>query len=127
MDWQTLISQLTPVRRQWDLAVLCNLSAGGDGTRPADLIKAINLQVRDGRKISWKVLEDRLRLLESTGYVARQEIRNRPRETRYWLLPRAVRLISALDLLETGLDQHEPGADHGPPAAQQAETAQLGQ
>jgi DNA-binding HxlR family transcriptional regulator len=114
VDWQNLMRQLTPLRRQWDLAVLSNLPAEGDGTRPADLIKTINAQARDGRQISWKVLEDRLRLLVATGYVARQEMQNRPRETRYWLLPRALHLIAALDLLETWLDQHEPGSGHCP-------------
>jgi len=117
VDWQNLRRQLTPLRRQWDLAVLSNLAADGDGTRPADLIKTINAQVRDGRQISWKVLEDRLRLLEATGYVARQEMQNRPRETRYWLLPRALHLIAALGLLETWLDQHEPGHGYGLPPA----------
>lgn len=109
VDWQNLMRQLTPLRRRWDLAVLSNLAAEGDGTRPADLIKTINAQARDGRQISWGVLEIRLRRLEASGYISRQEMSNRPRETRYWLLPLANRLIAALTLLETWLNQHEPG------------------
>lgn len=108
MDWQNLMRQLTPLRRQWDLAVLSNLATDGEGTRPADLIKAINAQARDGRQISWGVLENRLRRLETSGYIARREITNRPRETRYWLLPPARRLVTALGQLETWLNQHEP-------------------
>lgn len=118
MDWQNLMRQLTPLRRQWDLAVLSNLTDSGDGTRPADLIKAINKQASDGRQISWGVLENRLRRLEATGYIARQEIQNRPRETRYWLLPRARHLIAALDLLETWLAQDEPGNGYSQPPAE---------
>ena len=125
MDWQKLKRQLAPARREWDLAVLANLAADGDGTRPTDLIRTINAQVRDGRQLSWKVLEGRLRLLEKTGYVARQEIQNRPRETRYRLLPRALHLITALELLETWLDQHEPGHGYGLPPAHGAGPAAL--
>jgi DNA-binding HxlR family transcriptional regulator len=117
VDWQNLMRQLTPLRRKWDLAVLSNLAAGGEGTRPAELIKAINAQARDGRQISWGVLENRLRRLEAAGYIARREMTNRPRETRYWLLPPAGRLVAALDLLETWLDQHEPGNGEWPSPA----------
>lgn len=118
MDWQNLMRQLTPLRRQWDLAVLSNLAADGEGTRPAALIKAINAQACDGRQISWGVLENRLRRLEVSGYIARQEITNRPRETRYWLLPPAGRLVAALGRLETWLNQHEPGNGQcSPPAS----------
>lgn len=117
MDWQNLIRQTNPLRMRWDLAVLSNLAADGDGTRPTDLISTINAQARDGRQISWKVLEGRLRRLEAAGYVARKEIQKRPRETRYWLLPRALHLIAALELLETWLDQHEPGHGYGLPPA----------
>jgi DNA-binding HxlR family transcriptional regulator len=116
VDWQNLIRQLTPLRRQWDLAVLSNLTDSGDGTRPAELRKTINAQADDGRQISWKVLGARLRLLEASGYIARQEVTDRPRETRYWLLPPARQLVAALDLLETWLDQHDPGGHGRPPA-----------
>lgn len=123
MDWQNLMSQLTPLRRQWDLAVLSNLTADGEGTRPADLIKAINAQARDGRHISWGVLENTLRRLEASGYIARQEMRNRPRETRYWLLPQAGHLIAVLDLLEAWLAQDEPGDGYSQPPAQGPQAA----
>lgn len=117
MDWQNLMRQLAPLRRQWDLAVLSNLTDSGEGTRPADLIKAINEQARNGRRISWKVLEETLRLLEATGYVSRQEIQNRPRETRYWLLPQASDLIAALEMLETWLAQDQQPPVEGTGAA----------
>lgn len=44
--------------------------------------------------------EGRLRHLERPGYVARQQMRHVPRETRYWLLPRGRQLIAALALLD---------------------------
>ena len=112
MDWQNLRNRLAPVRRRWDLAVLANLADSSDGTRPADLIKAINAQSSDGH-IGWKVLEDRLRQLEASGYVARREVPNVPRETRYWLLPPGHRLITALSRLEAWYDEHDPGDKDG--------------
>lgn len=112
MDWQNLRNRLAPVRRRWDLAVLANLADSSDGTRPADLIKAINAQSSDGR-ICWKVLEDRLRKLEASGYVARREVLHVPRETRYRLLPPGHRLITALGRLEAWYDEHDPGGEDG--------------
>ena len=112
MDWQNLRNRLAPVRRRWDLAVLANLADSSDGTRPADLIKAINAQSSDGH-IGWKVLEDRLRQLEASGYVARREVPNVPRETRYWLLPPGHRLITVLSRLEAWYDEHDPGDKDG--------------
>jgi DNA-binding HxlR family transcriptional regulator len=112
VDWQNLRNRLAPVRRRWDLAVLANLADSNDGTRPADLIKAINAQSGDGH-IGWKVLEDRLRQLEASGYVARREVLHVPRETRYWLLPRGRRLITALSRLEAWYDEHDPNGKDG--------------
>jgi DNA-binding HxlR family transcriptional regulator len=106
---QNLINRLAPLRRQWDLAVLANLAAGTE--RPGDLIEAINAQASDGRRIGWKVLTDTLRRLERSGYVARQEMPGAPRETRYRLLPPGHRPVSALSLLDTWYDDHEPGDD----------------
>ena len=116
MDWENTLNRLAPLRRRWDLAVLANL-AGDDGpVRPADLIKAINAQSSDG-PISWKVLEARLRCLETSGYVARRQVRHVPRETRYWLLPRGRQLITALTLLENWYVGEDPGTDSDNPAA----------
>ena len=118
MDWQNLMRQLAPLRTRWDLAVLANLAGSDAPVRPADLIKAINEQSDDGH-ISWKVMEDRLRRLEASGYVARREVLHVPRETRYWLLPRGRRLITALGMLDAWYDEQDPGpapAESAPPA-----------
>ena len=112
MDRQNLRNRLAPVRRRWDLAVLANLADSDGGTRPADLIKAINAQSADGH-IGWKVLEDRLRQLEASGYVARREVPHVPRETRYRLLPLGRRLITALSRLEAWYDDHDPDDEVG--------------
>ncbi len=113
MNWQNLMYRLAPLRRQWDLAVLANLATGTE--RPGDLIEAINTQASDGRRIGWKVLNDTLRRLERSGYVARQEMPGVPRETRYRLRPPGHRLLSALSQPDSSYDDHEPG--DGPPGA----------
>jgi DNA-binding HxlR family transcriptional regulator len=82
VDWQSLRDRLAPLRTRWDVAILVNLAESQSPVRPADLIKAINAQSVDGR-ISWKVLEARVRRLEAVGYVAREEVPHVPRETRY--------------------------------------------
>jgi DNA-binding HxlR family transcriptional regulator len=117
VDWQNLRDQLAPLRTRWDLAVLANLADSDGPVRPADLIKAINTQSSDGRHISWKVLEARLRSLETAGYVGRREMSHVPRETRYWLLARGHRLISALKLLDTWYSQEDPGTEGDVPSA----------
>ncbi len=99
---------------------LANLAAGTE--RPSDLIEAINAQATDGRRIGWKVLNDTLRRLERSGYVARQEMPGVPRETRYWLRPPGHRLLAALRLLDTWYDEHEPG-DDSPGASSGEQTA----
>lgn len=108
MDWQNLMRRLAPLRTRWDLAVLANLAGSDAPVRPADLIKAINEQSAEGQ-ISWKVLEARLHRLQASGYVARREVPHVARETRYWLLPRGHRLMTALGVLETWYDEQEPG------------------
>jgi DNA-binding HxlR family transcriptional regulator len=112
VDWQKLRDRLAPVRTRWDLAVLANLADGDRPVRPADLIKAINAQSRDG-EISWKVIEGRLRRLEAAGYVARQEVPHVPRETRYSLLARGRRLVAALDMLDAWYDEQPPSPGPG--------------
>lgn len=82
-----------------DLAVLANLADSDSPLRPTELIESINAQSGDGR-ISWKVLEERLRCLAEAGYLARQEVRRVPRETRYRLLPPGRRLIRAVTRLD---------------------------
>lgn len=111
MDWQNLMNSLAPLRRQWDVAVLANLKPGEPGTRPVDLIKAINAQADDGRQLSWKVLEDTLKRLETGGYIARREMPG-PRETRCWLLAPGGRLIQALALLDTWYHRNGNAGQH---------------
>jgi DNA-binding HxlR family transcriptional regulator len=105
---QNLINRLAPLRRQWDLAVLANQAAGTE--RSGDLIEAINAQASDGHRIGWRVPTDTLRRLERSGYVARQEMPGAARD-RYRLLPPGHRPVSALSLLDTWYDDHEPGDD----------------
>jgi DNA-binding HxlR family transcriptional regulator len=108
VDWQNLMRRLAPLRTRWDLALLANMASGNGPVRPVDLINAVNAQTDDGQ-LSWKVMEDRLRRLEATGYIARREVPHGPRESRYWLLPRGRRLLSALELLDTWYDDQDPG------------------
>ena len=110
MDWQNLMRRLAPLRTRWDLAVLANLAGSDAPVRPVDLINAINAQSDDGQ-ISWKVMEDRLRRLEASGYVARREVLHAPRETHYWLLPRGHRLKRALTLLDTWYGEDDRGSE----------------
>jgi hypothetical protein len=60
--------------------------------------------------------------VEISGYVTRQEMPGVPRETRYWLRSPGHRLISALSLLDTWYNDHEPG-DDGPGAPSGGHTA----
>jgi DNA-binding HxlR family transcriptional regulator len=115
VDWQGLMNRLGPLRRRWDLAVITNLGTDDRGTRPADLRETINAQVAGARQISWKVLEDTLHRLESSGYIARRELPEVPRETRYWLLRPASQLITALTLVQTWYDQQESGQNRDIP------------
>ena len=103
-----MMTRLAPLRTRWDLALLANLAGSDAPVRPVDLINAVNAQSGDGQ-LSWKVMEDRLRLLEASGYVARREVPHGPRESWYWLLPRGDRLLSALELLDAWYDDQDPG------------------
>jgi len=115
VDWQNLNKRLAPLRTRWDLALMASMAGGNGPVRPVDLINAINEQSDDGQ-LSWKVMEDRLRRLEATGYIARREVPHGPRESRYWLLPRGRRLLSALELLDTWYDDQDPGTDGEAPS-----------
>jgi DNA-binding HxlR family transcriptional regulator len=115
VDWQNLMRRLAPLRTRWDVALLANMAGSDAPVRPVDLINAINAQTDDGQ-LSWKVMEDRLRHLEASGYIARREVPHGPRESRYWLLPRGDRLLRALDLLDTWYDGQEPGGGSDAPS-----------
>lgn len=93
--WPLILEHLDLVRRQWDLAIVTNLRAGG--VRPGELMRAINAQADGRRRLTWKVMAERLRWLEDEGYLIRREID--VSETRYWLRPRACRMLAALDAL----------------------------
>jgi DNA-binding HxlR family transcriptional regulator len=99
--WPLILGHLDLVRRQWDLAIVANLRGGG--VRPGELLRAINAQA-DGRRLTWKVMAERLRWLEDEGYLTRREIDTC--ETRYWLRPRACRMLAALDALACWYDEH---------------------
>ena len=106
MDWQHLTDQLAPLRRRWDVAVLASLADGA--RRPAELIHVINSDVSGGRAVGWKVLNDTLRRLEASGYVARRQVPGVPRETWYWLCPPGQRLMCALAVLDDWYRRHDP-------------------
>jgi DNA-binding HxlR family transcriptional regulator len=99
--WPQLLDHLDLVRRQWDLAIIANLRNGG--VRPAGLLRMINAQASK-RRLTWKVLAERLDWLEGEGYVTRREVDQS--ETRYWLRPRACRILAALDALAAWYDEH---------------------
>jgi DNA-binding HxlR family transcriptional regulator len=99
--WPQLLDHLDLVRRQWDLAIIANLRNGG--LRPAGLMRMINAQASK-RRLTWKVLAERLDWLEGEGYVIRREVDQS--ETRYWLRPRACRMLAALDALAAWYDEH---------------------
>ena len=110
MDWQNLIRRLAPLRTRWDVALLANMAGGDAPVRPVDLINAVNAQSDDGQ-VSWKVMEDRLRHLEASGYIARREVPHGPRESRYWLLPPGRSQLSALEQPDAWYDDQDPGTD----------------
>jgi DNA-binding HxlR family transcriptional regulator len=112
--------RLAPLRMRWDLGVLASLAESDGPLRPTDLIETINAQSRDG-KLSWKVLEERLKFLEEAGFVARREVRRAPRETRYSLLPRGHRTITAVTLLDAWYSGEGARPDGALPPAQAPE------
>jgi DNA-binding HxlR family transcriptional regulator len=96
---------------RWDLAILTTL-ANTSSQRPSDLLQAINAQARDGRRLTWKVMGERLRHLEQAGYVCRSEMRPYPRERRYWVTPWTRSLLTQLAVLGTWYTEHAPGQAH---------------
>jgi DNA-binding HxlR family transcriptional regulator len=105
--WPRLLDRLDLVRRRWDLAIIANLRGGG--VRPAGLMRMINGQAGE-RRLTWKVLVERLDWLEGEGYVTRRQVD--PGETWYWLRPRAWRTLAALDALAAWYDGPD-GQAHG--------------
>jgi DNA-binding HxlR family transcriptional regulator len=103
--WPQVLRHLGLARRQWDVAILVNLRHCGLG--PAELLRRINDQAAEweaGRRLTWKVLAERLDWLEGARYLTRREI---GRQTRYWLRPEACRMLAALDAFEAWCDEHE--------------------
>jgi DNA-binding HxlR family transcriptional regulator len=103
--WPRVLSRLTLAKRQWDVAILVNLQHRGLG--PTELLRRINDQATEWeaeRRLTWKVLAERLDWLEDARYLTRREI---GRQTRYWLRPEACRALAALDTFEAWCDEHE--------------------
>ncbi len=103
--WPRVMRHLALARRQWDVAILVNLRQCGLG--PGELLRRVNDQAADAearRRLTWKVLAERLDWLEDAGYLTRREI---GRQVRYWLRPRACRALAALDAFEAWCEEHE--------------------
>jgi DNA-binding HxlR family transcriptional regulator len=103
--WPQVLRHLVLVGRRWDVAILVNLRHHGLG--PAELLRRINDQAAEweaGRRLTWKVLAERLDWLEGARYLTRREI---GRQTLYWLRPEACRTLAALDAFEACRDEHE--------------------
>jgi DNA-binding HxlR family transcriptional regulator len=124
VNWPRFMRLLAGIRGRWDLAILANLAEGG--SRPTDLLDAINEQAGDGHRLTWKVMRDRLRHLEEAGYVGRCEVRRFPRETRYWATEFAGRLIAKLDALDAWYTANAPSpGTSGQHVGQQASRADI--
>ena len=95
LDWPGIQDRLEPVRRTWDLAILCNLRED-EGRRPGDLLERIRGQARPGRELGPEVLSGRLRRLEQDGYVCHEEITRLPLRREYRLLPRGRQVLEDL-------------------------------
>jgi DNA-binding HxlR family transcriptional regulator len=126
MNWQRFLSLMEGIRGRWDIAILANLAGGI--SRPSDLLGAINAQVTNGRRLTWKVMRERLRHLELAGYVGRWDVCRFPRETRYWATGFACRLLVELHALDTwyaanapSLHPADPAASHRPFPEQEAD------
>jgi DNA-binding HxlR family transcriptional regulator len=118
LDWRVVQARLGPVRRRWDLAILCNLDET-TGRRPADILAAINIQAGTGHKLSPQVLSGRLRQLEHGGYIRHDDLSVMPLHRVYYLQPPGQGLLS--DLAMISYPEHPaPGAARS--AAQPAAT-----
>lgn len=95
LNWRVVQARLSPVRHRWDLAILCNLDATV-GSRPADLLAAINSQAATGRRLSPQVLSGRLRDLEHGGYIRHVDLSVLPLHRVYYLQPPGQGLLSDL-------------------------------
>jgi DNA-binding HxlR family transcriptional regulator len=118
LDWRVVQARLGPVRRRWDLAILCNLDET-TGRRPADILAAINSQAGTAHKLSPQVLSGRLRQLEHGGYIRHDDLSVMPLHRVYYLQPPGQCLLS--DLAMISYPEHPaPGAARA--AAQPAAT-----
>ena len=118
LDWRGALAQLGPVRRRWDLAILCNLREDA-GCRPKELLEAINGQAGAGRQLSPQVLSGRLRTLEQDGYIRHEDVSVMPLHRRYYLRPPGLELISDL----AGIIRPERPARRTPRAPRQPSAA----
>jgi DNA-binding HxlR family transcriptional regulator len=95
LDWREAQALLGPVRHRWDLAIICNLGEDA-GSRPADILAAVNSQSGADRQLSPQVLSGRLRELEQGGYIRHEDLSVVPLHRVYYLQPPGQALISDL-------------------------------
>jgi DNA-binding HxlR family transcriptional regulator len=94
LDWREVQERLGPVRHRWDVAILSNLDPR-TGSRPADLLVAINAQAT-GRQLRAQVLSGRLRQLEQDGYIGHEDVSTMPLNRLYYLRGPGQRLLADL-------------------------------
>ena len=104
LAWPEILRRLEILQRRWDLACIENM-AEVPGIRAGVLLRRVNNQ-SPGRRLTWKVLAERLDWLEAAGYVTRRETADR-RGTCYWLRPRGWHALSAARAMAAWHDEHD--------------------
>lgn len=102
--WPEVMRQLDVLRRQWDLACIENMAVV-PGIRAGVLLRRIQAQ-SPARRLTWKVLAERLDWLAAEDYVTRRETAD-GRGTRYWLRPQGWHVLTAVRVMATWRDEHE--------------------
>jgi DNA-binding HxlR family transcriptional regulator len=111
VTWPEIMRRLEVLRRQWDLACIENM-AEVPGIRAGVLMRRVNAQ-SPGRRLTWKVLAERLDWLAAEGYVTRRETED-GRGTCYWLRPRGWHALSAARVMAAWHDEHGESCLVGP-------------
>jgi DNA-binding HxlR family transcriptional regulator len=102
--WPEVMRRLEVLRRQWDLACIENMAVV-PGIRAGVLLRRINAQ-SPARRLTWKVLAERLDWLAAEAYVTRRETAD-GRGTCYWLCPRGWHVLSAVRVMAAWHDAHQ--------------------